>query len=50
MRLFRHLFARSAQAWFPEDGMARITAATGPKVSSSKAGMPRSTIESRVGG
>jgi uncharacterized membrane protein len=27
MRLFRHLFARSAQAWFPEDGMARITAA-----------------------
>lgn len=27
MRLFRHLFARSAQAWFPEAEMARITAA-----------------------
>ena len=27
MRLFRHLFARSAHAWLPEDGMARITAA-----------------------
>ena len=27
MRLFRHLFARSAQAWFPEEAMARITAA-----------------------
>ena len=27
MRLFRHLFARSAQSWLPEDAMARITQA-----------------------
>ena len=27
MRLFRHLFARPARAWFPEDAMDRITAA-----------------------
>ena len=27
MRLIRHLFARPARAWFPEDAMERITAA-----------------------